>query len=272
MAGIKLNLLGGFEATLDEVAPFVFDSDKDRALFIYLVASPNYPIRRGSLAGLFWPEHPEVAARHSLCQAIYSLRKQFHNHFGADPFEVTPQTLLFRLEDPSGVDFYVFDQLIQGFIQHWSDPDLTSKACLEKLEQACAIYRGDFCAGLSLKECDTFEEWLCLQREVYHLKFMRVLEMLIEGLCLVGDLENALFYAYKKVFQDPYNESSQRQVILLLTQLGQRKQAIEHFENYQRVLTLELHTSPSNEMIIFCQELLSIQKPTGFPECGAGEK
>jgi DNA-binding SARP family transcriptional activator len=264
MAGYSLNLLGGFEATLGEAAPFKFDSDKERALFIYLVASANHPIRRGSLAGLFWPEHPEAAARHSLCQAVYSLRKQFRSRLAPDPIEVSTQSVLFRLEDASGVDFFVFDQLIQGYIQHWADPDLKSRACLDKLEQACAIYRGDFCAGITLRECDTFEEWLCLQREVYALKFMRVLNMLVEGLSLAGDLENALFYAYRKVFQDSYNESSQRQVILLLTQLGRRKQAIEHFETYQCMLTSELHTSPSNEMIIFCQELFSIPASTSL--------
>jgi len=271
MAGIKLNLLGCFEATLDEGAPMFFDSDKDRGLLIYLVASANHPIRRGSLTGLLWPEHSEEAARHSLCQAIYSLRKQFRSCLAPDPIEVTTQTVLFRVYDASGVDFFVFDQLIQGYIQHWADPDLTSRACLGKLEQACAIYRGDFCAGLTLRECDIFEEWLCLQREVYTLKFMRVLDMLVEGLGLAGDLENALFYAYKKVFQDPYNESSQRKLILLLTRLGQRKQAIEHFENYHRMVTSELHTSPSKEMINFCGELLSIQKTNSHQDSGAVE-
>jgi DNA-binding SARP family transcriptional activator len=258
MTGFKLNLLGGFEAALDEGAPLVFDTDKDRALFIYMVLAANHPIRRESLAGLFWPEKSEGIARHNLSQAIYSLRKQFQGKFASDPFEVTPQTLLFRVKDPSGFDFYRFDQMIQGCIQHWANPDLTCKVCLSQLELACTNYQGNFCAGLSLKECNNFEEWICLQREIYSLKFSKIIDILVQGLCQRGDLEDALIYAYKKIFQDPYDESSQLQVIQVLVQLGQRNKARERFEAYSRMMSSELFTSPSKEMIDSYEILLSM--------------
>lgn len=253
--GIKINLLGGFEASLGEGVPFIFDSDKDRALFIYLVSSTNHPIRRGILAGLFWPEHTEKAARHSLSQAIYSFHKQFQSQSTTVPLEVTQQDVLFRLQDPTCVDIFRFDQLVQKYCLSGIQPDLTSHSSLDHLQLACELYRGDYCAGLTLKECQSFETWLCFEREQYHLKYMRVLRLLTQGLSLVGDLENALMFAHKTLFQDPYDELSQRQVILLLSQLGERKQAIEHFEAYRSLLATELNISPSDEMLAFCQEL-----------------
>jgi len=265
MTGITINLLGGFEAVLDKGGSIAFDSDKDRALLIYLIASGNRPIHRGILTGLFWPENTEKAARHSLSQAIYSLRRQFQSRGVTDPFEISQQTVLFPLQDSPCVDVYRFDQLVQEYFPSGVQSNLTNRSSLEHLKLACEIYRGDFCAGLTLKECNSFETWLCFQRELYHLKYMRVLELLTQGLCLVGDPENALIFAYKKVFQDPYDESSQRQVILLLFQLGQRKQAIEHYETYASLLVSELNASPSTEMMTFCHQLLSIPEYKVIP-------
>jgi DNA-binding SARP family transcriptional activator len=177
MGSIELKILGGFEAALDEEAPLKFDTDIDRALFVYLVAAANRPLRRGSLAGLFWPEKTEAHARHSLCQAIHSLRKQLHSQPFSDPFEVTPQTVLFRLQDPSGLDYYEFDQLLHNCETHCAHRDIICQACLESLERAAELYHGDYCAGLAIKKCETFEEWLCLQRETYRLKYVRILDI-----------------------------------------------------------------------------------------------
>jgi DNA-binding SARP family transcriptional activator len=257
MTSFTVNLLGGFEAALDESTPLIFDTDKDRALFTYLVLSANHPVRRESLSGLFWPEKSEGIARHNLSQAIYSLHKQFQGKFASNPFEVTPQSLIFRVRDPSGFDFYRFDQMRQGCKHHWTNPVFTCNDCLSSLELACTNYQGDFCAGLSLKECNNFEEWICLQREIYRLKFSKILDILVQGLCIGGDLEDALIYAYKKVFQDPYDESSQLQVIKVLVKLGRRNKARQHFESYSQMIFSELSTSPSIEMINRYEKLQS---------------
>jgi len=256
MGRIKLKILGGFEAAVDEETPLKFDTDIDRALFVYLVAAANRPLRRGSLVGLFWPEKTEAHARHSLCQAIHSLRKQLHSQPVSDPFEVTPQTILFRLQDPSGMDYYEFDQILFACEQHCVNLDITCQACLERLERAAELYHGDYCAGLTIKKCETFEEWLCLQRETYRLKYVRILDLLVNGLCSIGDIDKALAYAYHKIFLDPYDETGQRKVIQLLMKLGRRKKAIEQYEVLRHLLATELNIPPAKETIDLYEQLL----------------
>ena len=66
MAGLSLSLLGAVQVSLDRAAVTAFDSDKVRALLIYLAVEAQQPHRRETLVGLLWPESTEVAARRSL--------------------------------------------------------------------------------------------------------------------------------------------------------------------------------------------------------------
>jgi DNA-binding SARP family transcriptional activator len=185
------------------------------------------------------------------------MRKQFHRQSSSDPFEVTPQTVLFRLQDPSGLDYYEFDQMLYACEQHCAHQDMTCQACLERLERAAELYHGDYCAGLTLKKCEIFEEWLCLERETHRLKYARVLELLVNGLCSIGDIDKGLAYAYQKIFLDPYDETGQRKVIQLLIKLGRRKKAIEQYEVLRQLLATELNITPAKETTDLYEQLLS---------------
>src|SRR4051812_11962654 len=74
-ARLDIALLGPIQVTRDGAPVAGFAYDKVRALLAYLVVEADRPWRRETLAALLWPDQDERAARHSLSQALFSLRR-----------------------------------------------------------------------------------------------------------------------------------------------------------------------------------------------------
>src|SRR5215813_8719542 len=75
MAGLKLTLLGGFEALLTNGEAVDLPAQKDRALLAVLAIGSGAAHSRERLAGLLWSEHGDQQARDSLKQALLRLRR-----------------------------------------------------------------------------------------------------------------------------------------------------------------------------------------------------
>ena len=72
---LEILCFGGFHVRKGEEPITAFNTDKVRALFIYLVAEYGKKFKRSHLAGLLWSDIPEEQALHNLRQAITLLRK-----------------------------------------------------------------------------------------------------------------------------------------------------------------------------------------------------
>src|SRR4029079_5180760 len=72
---LSLSLLGSFQVQSDGELVTQFEYDKVRALLAYLVVEGDLPPRRDALIGLLWPDQSDRAARHSLSQALLTLRQ-----------------------------------------------------------------------------------------------------------------------------------------------------------------------------------------------------
>src|SRR5436309_14377767 len=75
MARLEISLLGGFHALVDGSPVSGFDTDKTRALLVYVVVEASRAHSREELAGLLWPEVGEEAARRNLRKSIFKLRQ-----------------------------------------------------------------------------------------------------------------------------------------------------------------------------------------------------
>jgi hypothetical protein len=85
MARLDVSLLGPFQVTRDATPLSGFAYDKVRALLAYLVVEADRPWRRETLASLFWPDQDDRSARHSLSQALFSLRKAIDDRDADSP-------------------------------------------------------------------------------------------------------------------------------------------------------------------------------------------
>src|SRR5881397_1445371 len=75
MAVLRLALLGTFEARLDSGSAVTFPRKKSEALLAYLALQPGRMIARDKLAALLWGDASDERARHSLRQALVTLRQ-----------------------------------------------------------------------------------------------------------------------------------------------------------------------------------------------------
>src|SRR6185295_17554741 len=75
MAYLHLELLGGFQARLEDGRPYPLPTRKVQALLAFLALPVGHFQSRDKLAALLWGDTPEAQARQSLRQALSSLRR-----------------------------------------------------------------------------------------------------------------------------------------------------------------------------------------------------
>jgi DNA-binding SARP family transcriptional activator len=246
MAYLAISLLGPFQVSLDGKPVTAFESDKVRALLAYLAVEADQPHRRESLAGLLWPERPERSARHNLSQALSNLRSLIVNTDDASPvLFVSQHTIQFNAECDHTLDVSAFTELVAGCERHPDNPHEVCDACMERLQRAAAVCRGDFMAGFSLADSPVFEEWAVVQRERLHRMAIEALRLLCACHEERGEFEEALRHAWRWVALEPWQERAHREVMRLLALSGQRSAALRQYQTCRRILADELEVEPA---------------------------
>src|SRR5215470_14566656 len=119
MARLSLSLLGAVQLSLDSAAVTTLDSDKVRALLIYLAIEAQQPHRRERLVGLLWPESAEGAARRSLNQALYNLRQAIDDQTATPPYlHIRREALQFNIASDHTLDVATFTTLLDACDTH----------------------------------------------------------------------------------------------------------------------------------------------------------
>lgn len=269
MGHLSLTLLGSFQAQVDSRPVIGFESDKVRALLVYLAVEAERPHRREALAGLLWPEHPEPAARHNLSHTLFSLRRALNDRGTAAPFLLVDRnSLQFNRESDHWLDVACFTNHIAACASHGHVRLEHCDECLALLQQAVDLYQGSFLTGFSLAGSPPFEEWALLARERYHRQVMEALAGLVTCLELRGQVGTALSHAWRQVELDPWREEAHCQVMRLLARSGQRSAALAQYEQCRRVLVEELDVEPSTETTALFEQIKAETTRIGPQERG----
>jgi DNA-binding SARP family transcriptional activator len=240
MAHLSVCLFGSFEVTLDGEAVGGFASDKVRALLAYLAAEADRPHRRETLAGLLWSDYPESSARTSLRRALANLRTVIGDQQASPSFlSVSRQTIQFNCAGDAWCDVMAFGRAMAA-----GDDSPQEIDCLE---EASALYRGEFLEGFSLGDCVAFEEWLLLKRERLRREALAALHHLAAYYEEQGEYTRALPYARRQVDLEPWHEEAQRQLMRLLALSGQQGLAVAQYQACRRALAEQLDVEPAAE-------------------------
>lgn len=114
MAHLSLAVLGPLHIALDDRPLTTFESNKVRALLIYLALEMDRPQRRAMLTELFWPEQSERGARHNLRQVLFNLRQAINDQTAQPPFLlISRDTIQFNAASDHSVDAATFTSLIE---------------------------------------------------------------------------------------------------------------------------------------------------------------
>ncbi|NJM07367.1 SARP family transcriptional regulator, partial [Candidatus Gracilibacteria bacterium] len=211
--------------------PLVFGYDKVLALLIYLAVEGERLHRRSTLVGLLWPEQDEQAARHSLSQALWHLRRALHDTPAYPLLHTTRDTVALGPSPEIWLD-------VAAFGQHLSADDGS------ELERAVALYNGDFLSDLPLSPSVEFEEWVLVKRERLREQACAALQRLSDPQDWGEHAGKACSFARRWAELDPLCEEAHRRTMLLLARMGQRTAALAQFEQCRRILQTELHIEP----------------------------
>jgi DNA-binding SARP family transcriptional activator len=245
MTHLTLSLLGPIHMALDGKQVHGFAYAKARALLAYLAVESHREHSREALVGLLWPDLPEDAARSNLRQALSSLRQVLGDGAATPPFlHVTRDSIQFNVASSYSLDVTAFTQHLAACEQHRHRHSGRCAACIEHMEQAVALYQGDFLAGFSLAGSAPFEEWVLLWRERLGHQARAALARLADYHERHGALEPARCVAARLLELDPWREEAHRQMMRLLAAGGQRSAAMAQYERCRRVLLRELGVEP----------------------------
>ena len=244
MPRLELYFLGTPQILLDG-APLSLERHKATALLAYLALNKG-PVTRPALADLFWPDYPAESAFAYLRRALWELKARLGEGWLDAGRE---QVALNR-----GHELWLDVQAFQSRLER-CPPDDFSVGCLAALEEAAALYRGDFLAGFSVQDSPDFEEWQLAQAENLRRTCAQALEKLSRGYEAAGDFEKAVASARRWLALDSLEEAAHRQLMRLLARQGQRLAALRQYEACAQVLQKELGVSPQPETSALAEQI-----------------
>jgi DNA-binding SARP family transcriptional activator len=224
---LEITTLGGLSIQRDGEPVTEFATRKVEALLIYLACTGRTHARE-VLAELFWEERPPGRGRGNLRVALTSLRK----HVGEDLI-ITRNTVTLNPEADVWLDV----------------TELQENFHAGQVEEAMALYRGDFLAGFHVRGCPGFEDWLTLERERLRRQVLDALRDLIGQNLEVGKYRAGIAQAVRLLEINPLLEETHRQLMRLLAYDGQRGAALAQYTACRRVLE-ELYKDRIEEVAV----------------------
>ena len=203
-----------------------FSTRKVGALLAVLALSPRQSASREHLASLLWGNGSDQQARQSLRQALVLLRKDVR------PYEIVDADAHTVRLRPGAV---------------WVDAleleALADCADFGDLQRAMQLFRGEFLAGLSLKE-EAFENWLQQQRQRFEAIGSDATGRFASCADRLGRGRDAIAAAERLLAIDPLREDRQRLALELTARHRGRNEALAQAEAFARLLRQELSVEP----------------------------
>lgn len=228
MPRLKLRWLGAPQIELDG-SPVAVERHKTIALLAYLSVTAQ-PHQRDHLAAYFWPDYPARKAYAYLRQSVWELNKAL----GADWLEADREVVSLRIAEDMWIDTARFQSLLTG---QPADPT-------DSLNEAVAIYRGDFMIGFTLRDSPDFDEWQSAHTEHLRQQFSLALENLTRAYAAHDEYDTAIATAHKWLMLDSLNEAAHRELMRLYARAGQRSTALRQYTLCVNVLRDELGIEP----------------------------
>jgi PAS domain S-box-containing protein len=228
-AELRIQMLGGFRATFASGRSVVLPNRKDQALLCYLALHPDQPQSREKLANLLWSKSEYESARHSLRQALTSLRRA---QIGEEVIATDRNYVVAR-------GAAIHSDVAQFLSLADTERDAISDSTLN-------VYAGTLLEGFTTEE-GPFEEWLLEQRDRLRDLAVGSLEARSESHRLSGRYEKAVECQRRLMLIDPYNERALRGAMRLLVQTGRDLEALRSYQEFTELLQRDLGIRPQVE-------------------------
>ncbi len=239
-----LQVFGGAVVKAPDGREVHFRSRKHLALLVYLAAHAQRACSREELAQLLW-DTDESAARHSLSQALYDLRRQLRR---------------VRLRTRGGAV-----RLSDGQIRY-EGAELEEAVRRGSLADVPSLYRGEFAPNLQQLGVPRWDRWLESERTRYTTVAQMALRRFAEECDLKGRWGEMCLTALRLVRLDPLDEAAHRALMRALWLHGDQQSALRHYREVEDFLIRELPGGVSPETRELVQRIRSSRPPARDPE------
>jgi predicted ATPase/DNA-binding SARP family transcriptional activator/Tfp pilus assembly protein PilF len=254
MSALRIKCMGEFQIELDGKPLASFETEKTRALLVYLALESGRPLRRPHLAGLLWSEESEERALHNLRQTLSFLRKAL-GPASAQFILADREAIQLNPDAPVWVDAKAFSQALACAYRHYQSSQGRGWWNVRCLQRAIDLVQGQFLEQFYLGKCALFEEWVALTREDYNQQAIQALGMLADYHEKRGEVHLALQTAIRIAKLAPWDESARAQVIYLLGMDQQWSAAQNQYAALRQYLQQEFGLLPSAELDALHEEI-----------------
>ncbi len=231
------------------------DTRKTTALLAYLTLI-DHQVSRERLAALLWPEFDQQRAPANLRRSLATLRAALPGQWLA----AERDSIGVRRSEELWVDLLQARLSIAAVKGHGHEPEDSCPSCRARLEQAAALYAGDFLEGFTLPDCSDFDDWQLEERESSRAEQGWALQRLAGMQAAAEEWEQALGTARRWVALDKLHEPAQALLIRLLAASGQRSAAIRHYEEFAGLLKSELGAQPDPRTRELCDRPVPVER------------
>jgi predicted ATPase/DNA-binding SARP family transcriptional activator len=258
MGHVTISLLGTVQILRDgrPVSNQVYA--KVVGLLAYLSVEADRPHTRAFLAGLFWPEQSDERARHSLRQALSTLRRVLDDQAVAGSYLLAVRdSVQFNRDASYDLDVHQLLELIAACARHNHRLLESCPACMTRLQQAIDLHRGEFLNGFTIGDSPDFEEWVHVWRERLRHHVIKALRATAQ----YHEIQEALAAACDALLRllelDPWDEATHRKVMELQWRQGNRSEALAQYQTCRRLLEDELGVEPDEETVALFEAITS---------------
>jgi DNA-binding SARP family transcriptional activator len=209
-------------------------------LFAWLSVNPGIEHPREKVAMMFWPDSEEDVARHSLRQALASLRKVMPDE--VSPLKTSKGSILFD-RSKIEVDALAFEAALA----------VGEARASEEITQ---FYQGEVLAGCNPK-ADLFEDWLNDHRHHYRERALNAMCQRLTVLIDTRKFEQAVPVGVRLINIDPLRESAYRGLMMAYQAMGNHALALRWYHRCEAVLLRELAVLPCLETRALHAQLLA---------------
>jgi DNA-binding SARP family transcriptional activator len=191
---------------------------------------------RDQIAAVLWPELPASKVKATFHSTKFRLKRALGRevlHFEHGCYQIHPDLDYW-------FDVAEFEQLLAG-----AGPGRR----VEQLQQAIALYQGDF-----LEDC--YADWCLLPRERLRERCLEALDELAGRLLARRQYRPAIQTLHRGLEMDDLRESFHRQLMRAYTLSGRRSEALAQYQRCVEILERELGATPSPETTALYRRIL----------------
>ena len=225
------------------------------ALLVYLAVESGLHSRE-KLTALFWPESDELKGRMLLRRTLLLLRQSLHEDTepsGKTHIIVERDALRCNFSSALHLDLQTVQKAVQMFreqpshIQGNASQGDIDRAVVAQLQAAVSLYRSNFLDGFYLDNAQDFDDWVRMQRQVWHTRINAICDRLSLLQFHRGENVDAIEVATRWLALEPLNETVYQRLIHLYLAMGNRDGVLRTYEACRKMLAEELHAKPAPE-------------------------